>query len=315
MQPDMEPLIDVTTGNKTMPVANVYHEINESILWPRNPTGWVFLGRAVHAVGRLLFPTWKKYTPYGLLPDSMVGAAWGDVLMAEEEQSQYASWLINKRGDDADYIYRTNRPFDYLEPENECSTVTDAEWDLACDLSQEEWAIGMGNRRMFDEVQLHLVQEAEAGRIIFGSRPLHGGEPKPMPKDWWFTDRYRMRFETLTFDPADPFAQTAPDQKIAQHLFIQADGLADLLDRKPRPEKLDEQPTIVENLSSYMRLMLEVQDHLQIEPSAPPKKASIVHEIQSRWSAYDLPASANLVNAMATLLRDPESQAGRGRKA
>ncbi len=315
MRPDMEPLIDVTSGNKTLPVSDVYHELNETVFWPRNPTGWVFLGRAVHAVGKLLFPTWKKYTPYGLLPDSMVGAAWGDLLISEEEQTQYASWLINRRGDDADYIYRTNRPFDYLDRENEFVPVTDDDWNLACDLSQEEWAIGMGNRRMFDEVQLHLVQEAEAGRITFGSRPLPGGEPKPMPRDWWFTDRYRMRFETLTIDPENPFSQTTPDNKIAHHLFVQVDGLEGLLGRASHADNSNRQPSVIENLSPYMRLMLEVQDYLQIDSSAPPKKMSIVHEIQSRWSAYDLPASANLVSAMATLLRDPESQAGRGRKS
>ena len=261
-----------------------------------------------------MFPAWKRYTPYGLLPDVLIGAAWGEEIIAEDDQEKYVYWLINVRGDDPEYIFRTNRPFDYLKDEFAFGSVTDNEWDLACDLSQEEWAIGLGNGRMFGEVQLRFVQEAEAGRLTFGGRPFVGGEPKVMPRDWWFTDRYASRFASLTINPADPFAQTAPTADMADHIFVRADDLAALLSSIPATDRSVSTTIPTRSLSPYVRLMLEVHDHLNIDPNSPPKKANVLHEIESRWSLYNLPPSGNLMNVMATLLRDPESQAGRGRK-
>jgi hypothetical protein len=311
---EMSPLTDVTAGNKVSRANDVYHEVSETFIWPRDPTGWVFLGRAVHAVGSAMFPAWKRYTPYCLLPDICVGAAIGGEIIAEEDQERYAYWLINVRGDDPDYIFRTNRPFDYLNEEVGYGSVTAQEWEFACDLSQEEWAIGFGNERMFNEVQLRFVQEAEAGKLNFGGRPFEGGEPKQMPRDWWFTDRYAARFRSLTINPEEPFAQTTPPADVANHIFVRADDLAALLSSIPAAERLVPMTVPTSTLSPYVRLMLEVHDHLGIDPNLPPKKVNVLHEIESRWSLYNLPPSGNLMNVMATLLRNPESQAGRGRK-
>jgi len=304
---------DITTGNRTSPTADLYHEIWES-LWPRNPTGWMFMGRAVHSVGAKLFPSWKKYTPYGLLPDVCIGTALDNVLVCEDEQERYANWLINRRGDDPTYIFRTNSPFDYLDHGLELETVNAQEWELACDLSQEEWSIGLGNQRMFREVQLRIVQEAEAGNLIIGSRPIVGGEPKPHSRDWWFTDHYENRFRSLTIDPNNPFSHDTPDRSVAHHLFIDAEGLAALVGQL---ERADDRAPAVDGFgdpSPYLRLMIDVQNQLGIGSGPEPKKASVLYEIQSRWAAYGLPASDKLMGAMATLLRSPESQAGRGRK-
>lgn len=306
---------DVTSGNKVSPVNQSYSEIVENVIWPRDPTGWVFLGRAVHGVGRAMFPAWKRYTPYGLLPDVAVGTTEDYVLVAADDQTRYANWLINKRGDDPDYIYRTNLPFEYLKYSGDLSDVSDEEWELACDLSHEEWAVGLSNRRMFDELQLRLVKEAEAGAITFGVRPLIGGEPKVMPRDWWFTDRYSSRFSNLTFNPADPFSESVPTASTANHIFVKADDLSSLLERLNVEERVIPAIPALGQLSPYVRLMMEVNAHLSIDQSSPPKKASILHEIEGRWTIYDLPPSANLMDAMATLLRSPQSQAGRGRKS
>lgn len=312
---EMYPEMSITAGNAVNPTAEMYHEAVE-FAWPRNPTGWVFIGRAVHALGAKLHPSWTRSTPYGLLPDICVGAATAadGALIGEEGQCRYANWLINERGDDPTYIFRTNRPFDYLEGSPNSEPVAGPHWEFACDLSQEEWAIGFGNQRMFQEVQLRIVQEVEAGRLIIGSRPVKGGEPKPHSRDWWFTDNYQNRFRTMTIDPSDPFAAEVADEAVAHHLFVEADGLAALLGQVEGLSS--DAPTVdgVGDPSPYLRLMIEVQNLMQIGSATPPKKASVLHEIQSRWTAYDLPASAKLMDAMATLLRSPESQAGRGRK-
>ena len=310
---EMHPETSVTAGNAITPTAEMYHEVME-ILWPRNPTGWVFIGRAVNALGAKLHPTWTRSTPYGLLPDVCVGTEQDGALVGQEDQYRYANWLINTRGNDPSYIFRTNRPFDYLECSPNLEGAAERYWEFACDLSQEEWAIGLGNRRMFREVQLRIVQEAEAGRLIIGSRPIPGGEPKAHSRDWWFTDNYENRFVTMTIDPSDPFSAEASDETVGHHLFVNADGLAQLLEQIEAVSIVAPAVDDAGDPSPYLRLMIEVQNLLQIGSAAPPKKASVLYEIQSRWAAYDLPASNKLMDAMATLLRSPESQAGRGRK-
>ncbi len=312
---EMYPDSAVTTGNAVTPTAKMYHEAWEFV-WPRNPTGWVFIGRAVHAVGAKLHSSWTRSTPYGLLPDVCVGAATvaEGGLIGEEDQYRYANWLINERGDDPSYIFRTNRPFDYRECGPNLEAVAERDWERACDLSQEEWTIGFGNQRMFREVQLRIVKEAEAGRLIIGSRPIQGGEPKAHCRDWWFTDNYQNRFRAMTIDPNNPFAAEAADKGAAHHLFVEADGLAALLGQAEEVSSASLAVDEVGDPSPYLRLMIEVQNLLQIGSATPPKKAYVLHEIQSRWTAYDLPASNKLMDAMATLLRSPESQAGRGRK-
>lgn len=174
----------------------------------------------------------------------------------------------------------------------------------------------MGNIRMFRDVQLRMVQEAEAGNLNFGCRPLAGGEPKAMPRDWWFTDRYSSRFETLTINPSEPFAQEAPKADVAQHIFVKAEDLDRFAAQQPANTPNDSSYSVTRSLSPYIRLMHEVRDHLGVESGRQPqiKKAVLVEEILSRWMAYDLPPSQKLVDAMATMLRDPESQAGRGLK-
>jgi hypothetical protein len=59
--------------------------------------------------------------------------------------------------------------------------------------------------------------------------------------------------------------------------------------------------------------MLGVAEKLQITPENQPKKASIVAELEAAWTLSD-PLSANMIEAMATALREPGSQLGRAAK-
>jgi hypothetical protein len=57
--------------------------------------------------------------------------------------------------------------------------------------------------------------------------------------------------------------------------------------------------------------MLAVTKSMQITPQNQPKKELVVDEIKKTWSG---PLSDKLVKAMATLIREPESQLGRAKK-
>jgi hypothetical protein len=300
-----------TAGNKVAPVAAMYHELMRLAVWPREPHGWTYLGTVVEKLGRAMFPEWKPYSAYGLLPDVAVGTTYNNVFVDPEAQLRYASWLVRERKDDVDYIYRANRPFAYLEHGCDGRSLSDDDWSMACDMSQDEWSIGLGNQRMFREVQDRIVTEAEAGRIVVGSRPLCGGEPAPTPRSWWFTDQYGARFAQLTIDPSDPFSVEKPAPDLAHQLFVRAADLPALLTDWEGPVDTAASTAM---LSSYLRLMLDVAQSMGISPAVQPKKEIIVCELQARWAAYGLPPSNNLMNAAASLLREPESQAGRAKK-
>lgn len=219
----------VTAGNKVSPVATMYHDVMRFAVWPREPHGWIFLGNVIDQLGKVMFADWKPYSSYGLLPDVAVGTTYQGVFIEPDDQLRYAAWLLHGRQDDADYIYRTNKPFAYLDFGDDGRSMTDDEWSTACDMSQQEWVIGLGNQRMFREVQGRIVEEAEAGRIVIGARPLRGGEPMPTPRDWWFTDHYGSRFSRLTIDPDNPFSDQEPSPGAAQHLFLRSSDLDCLL--------------------------------------------------------------------------------------
>ncbi|NEI43564.1 hypothetical protein GR199_22910 [Rhizobium leguminosarum] len=66
------------------------------------------------------------------------------------------------------------------------------------------------------------------------------------------------------------------------------------------------------HLSPYLKLMLDLALRLKIGPDNQMKKDAIVAEVRQAWGS--LPPSARLQEAMATLLREPDSQAGKAQR-
>lgn len=67
------------------------------------------------------------------------------------------------------------------------------------------------------------------------------------------------------------------------------------------------------HLSPYMHLMLSVAQRLSITVEHQPKKEIVIEELRRCWPS-SVPRSENLLDAMATLLREPGSQLGRAKK-
>ena len=65
--------------------------------------------------------------------------------------------------------------------------------------------------------------------------------------------------------------------------------------------------------SPYLKVMLFVCEKMRITPEHQPKKTQIETEIKAAWRGSKI-LSQNLIDAMATLVREPESQGGRANK-
>jgi hypothetical protein len=75
----------------------------------------------------------------------------------------------------------------------------------------------------------------------------------------------------------------------------------------------------IPHCSPYLRVMLLVCEKMGITPDHQPKKSEIEAEIKAAWKANQswrgtIELSEHLAEAMATLIREPESQRGRAKK-
>ena len=68
------------------------------------------------------------------------------------------------------------------------------------------------------------------------------------------------------------------------------------------------------HLSPYLSLALTVAAKLNITPDNQPKKAVIESELKAAWPR-DISQSKRLISALATAMRQPESQRGRANEA
>ena len=82
-----------------------------------------------------------------------------------------------------------------------------------------------------------------------------------------------------------------------------------------QPHNKPDEALLPEHLSPYLKCMLAVARQLDISPENQPKKASLEATLKETWLRMRgaEPASTDL-DRMATLLREPESKAGRGAK-
>lgn len=67
------------------------------------------------------------------------------------------------------------------------------------------------------------------------------------------------------------------------------------------------------HLSPYMQIMVNVAREMNITPENQPRKIDVEERLKAHWPR-GLTQSENLIKAMATLLREPESQLGRAKK-
>jgi hypothetical protein len=264
--------------------------------WPNDPRGYVFLARVVDELGKALN-----------------GSAWTGEEYLIEFPDQLPVEMPRHTYDQQDgyALLKERRPDLNLPPANKWNTPQ-------VSLTADQWAAAVAvNKAMTDEVRPSFQRKAileaeiarlcEAGELKSWYRPKPGGELSPIPPSWWNTEMYRNRFVVCQMHPRDPYGIGFGGEDFAW-IFVSRESLERCVSLLPHKEMA----AVQGHLSPYLRMMLSVARSLEITVDNQPKKEIVVEQLRKSWSGK-VPLSAKLVDAMATLLREPESQLGRAR--
>lgn len=269
--------------------------------WPRDPSGYLFLGRAVEQIGFARFGTiWT-----GLEFRTVARAPLPTTIVESPSAIFRALQILERVRPDHELLKRRNEPV--------FSVPTDAiladGWEIA---RQQSIVDERNNAELCErahEVRVEIAERCESGELETAYRKRLGGAMHRIPKDWWNTERYWYRFGSCQIIPEDPFELPRDDDRAAW-IFITTDSLNRYLVSQPYSRSAASGPV---HLSPYMRLMLSVSEALELSSENQPKKEVVVAALREAWTGA-MPLSAKLAEAMATLLRQPESQLGRAKK-
>jgi hypothetical protein len=182
-------------------------------------------------------------------------------------------------------------------------------------LATADWNSDPGLIARRAAVLQEIAKRLQEGGLVAGNRPKEGGPITDTPKTWWNTelDRMAMRFINCEINPKDPFGGPVISARNSW-IFIKRNSLDELLERQPfGPVQI---PIADHYLSPYMKIMLSVARKMKISPDNQSRKKLVEQEIINAPLTASLPKklSDKLLGAMATLIRDPESQAGKAKK-
>lgn len=331
-------------------VATVWRDLKS---WPIDPAGYIFLPRAFLLVGKAMFgPSWVGDEGSAKLPDLGADGLGSKpppprLMVAETirtlsdylaAKAAMAAWAPNL---DASPPQPTDAPINALMAINEPAAMPAGQWLRvraaileASELDRQ--ARIETNKRVDSEARATLlaalprveryaaasrkiVELCEAGAIATAHREQAGGRMIAMPKAHWNTEYYGSRFDYGAYDPASPYKSRLPNSDW-RYIFlsrcetereITAISLTAQAGAVPPPiaPAIPEQP----HLSRYLRFMLTIAEKAGVTRENQPNHASLMAQFVADWPS-DLPRSDRLLKAMATLIREPESQAGRARK-
>jgi hypothetical protein len=167
-------------------------------------------------------------------------------------------------------------------------------------------------------VLMEMIQRLQTGDFESGIRALKGGEIVSIDPTWWNTEpaRARLRFIGCQLDQDAPF-DGAVVGKRNSWIYVSKRTLTNFADKQPFRPRINQQ--FEGHVSPYMNLMLAVAKEMSIKPDNQPKKEEVItklNEVAARDFGEELPdkLSNNLLKAMATLMRETESQKGRAKK-
>lgn len=157
-------------------------------------------------------------------------------------------------------------------------------------------------------VQNEIAMRCESRQINSAFRYVEGGEMLDINPICWNTDNLDPRFALCQLDPRNPFGSAISGDHFGW-IFLEREDLERFLLSQPFAEK----PSGLDfHLSPYMQTLVTVARKMKITPENQPKIAEIEAELEAAWTGPD-PLGTTIRGYMATILREPESRAGRGR--
>jgi hypothetical protein len=173
--------------------------------------------------------------------------------------------------------------------------------------AMEEYETKLIERRI-DAADL-LVGGCKRGELVSATRPKVGGKILDLDSSIWNTEQYRHWFVYGDLAPEQPYddedAEVFSERK--HWLFISRNSLTAFTNSAPDVQRN-------RHLSPYMSLMISVIDALSISPQNQPPIKELEAIFAERASEFGIEKSGRTLYAMATLVRDPASQAGGNRK-
>lgn len=299
--------------------------------WPREPLGFVFLARAVHIVGKAKFgEEWVGDEPATPVPPPFEHFLKNDeatiqrvVAILERFGGVKYDAIKDQRKEIASDVPAPSlglRPIRTTKTKADFATeawaakvlgLTDEHYALLREVAEPRRQALLAKAQRVAQIRHIIERGCEAGSLRAATRPAPGGPMQPLDPVVWNTDQVHQRWHLCQINPKDPYGLGVSGNSYCP-IFLEAGSLERFIAPPAPKEPPMKAPGFDDvHLSPYLRLMLEVARDLKITPENQPKKEEVAAVIQDRWAFKE---SDRLVKAMATLLREPESQGGRGKK-
>jgi hypothetical protein len=276
--------------------------------WPADPSGYVFLARAVQQIGAAMHgEDWTGQEVVTVLIDPLPArdqAGTRDEVRAFDLLRRHnADFLARHEQTRIAWETRENKSGDDRLPD---TRMTNEDWNAARAAARSENDARRHAMTRLDAVQREIVKRCEAKQLEVAVRSIIGGAMKPLSSALWNTESWHPRFQCCQINVESPFAPQ-PFGGDYSWIFVTAASLEQVLLTQPF-EAVSSRD--LPHLSPYMRVLLAVAKKLAISPDNQPKKDAVKAELEAAWTGERL--SDNLLDAMGTILREPDSQLGRG---
>lgn len=289
--------------------------------YPDDSNEWVFLLRACEKIGAAFYGsewTGKERTTVipELLPDALDPAFGRAMLLADPDENAKlpAQWYDQPS---RAVLVRANDLLARRHPERSRFAYsgligamvpivfTYAEWREAQAEARTDYDAAMSARIRWLEVQQIVKKHCESGELRTYLRKVEGGDySQALPRSWWRTENYFVRFITFMMHPVHPFVIDLPAVEY-QWIFVDAGALERIVVKLGRKAGNLDSPTGVYE-SEYMQCMRDVSAALKISVDNMPKKVSVEHEIPNHWRGPGT-LSDRQVKAMASFIRSAAS--------
>ena len=187
---------------------------------------------------------------------------------------------------------------------------------LGKSLFVEEWPseiLNIRNSSRLRDVVLNMREHCAFGRLV-GAIQRHNGTFEPIPAEAWNTRDYEQWFDTDFKAPSTVTGRYGhPLASISEcWLFVERDGLSRLGNARSVLASAKGPAEAETYLSPYMQLMVDAVRDLGISQTYQSKIEDVIMPyLIEQWQLRGLPESKKVREAMATMLREPESQKGR----
>jgi hypothetical protein len=270
----------------------------KSYEWPRDGAGFIFLARALHLLGRAMFPDeWTgdetKIELYQSLPDTMPHASSGRAYFAHSLLMKHRPDLnretLRWAGDRA-------RGFSTVPPP---VSFSKDEWAIALSIVKENHDTHRPAILRLYQVKSRIIELAESDKLITAVRPLAGGNPTMIPSSWWNTERADCRFDFCQMNPKKPFGVGSAGDDY-QWIYVKEDHLlgaihqiveaanapsvpASVLNKGGRPDEYN-----WDEMKEFARQLVETKGLPNRGNRSLPTKAQLIEAVTNEFAkTYD----------------------------